>query len=283
MSDISAKLVKQLRDKTNAGIMACKKALVETNGDMDAAIKWLREKGMSDAAKKSDRETAEGTVAVATSSDSRTGTIIEVKCETDFVARNADYSKFASDLAELILNEDNPTTESITEKYEDHIKQAIAKFGENITIGQVGKLSVDTGMVQKYVHGVGNIGVIATFETGKQQNVESEDFTAMTMGIVMHIAAMNPDYLERSSVPEDVINEQKDILAKKAKETGKPDNVIEKMVTGQLNKFYGEICLVDQPYVKDQKKNVGSIIKETGKNLGDEIKIKEFIRFQLGA
>mgnify|MGYP001547577185 CR=1 FL=1 len=283
MADISAKLVKQLRDKTNAGIMACKKALVATSGDMDAAEKWLREKGMSDAAKKSDRETAEGTVAVSTSDDLKSGAILEIKCETDFVARNSDYSSFAAGLADKTVAQDNPTADTVTSSFEEDIKQAIAKFGENITIGQVGKLTTDTGMVQKYVHGVGNIGVLASFKTGKADTVKSDDFVAMTMGVVMHIAAMNPDFLNRDDVTEETLNEQKELLSKKAKESGKPDNVIEKMVNGQLNKFYSEICLLDQPYVKDQKKKVGDIIKDTAKKVGDEITLENFIRFQLGA
>lgn len=282
MSDVSAKLVKELRDRTNAGIMDCKKALVATNSNIDEAVKWLKEKGMSDAAKKSSRTTSEGTVAVAVSDDKRTATIVEVKCETDFVARNADYKTAAGEFAKQFINETNPTTDSVVAKYGDKIKEMISKFGENITVGEVGKLSVETGMVQQYIHGAGNIGVIAAFKTGKQDSIAKEDFVSMSMGVVMHIAAMNPEFLNRDEVSSAALEEQKQVLMVQAKESGKPDNVIEKMVMGQLSKFYAEVCLLEQPFVKDQKRKVSDIIADAAKKIGDEITLVKYIRFQLG-
>lgn len=282
MSDVSAKLVKELRDRTNAGIMDCKKALVATNSNIDEAVKWLKEKGISDAAKKSSRTTSEGTVAVAVSDDKRTATIVEVKCETDFVARNADYKTAAGEFAKQFINETNPTTDSVVAKYGDKIKEMISKFGENITVGEVGKLSVETGMVQQYIHGAGNIGVIAAFKTGKQDSITKEDFVSMSMGVVMHIAAMNPEFLNRDEVSSAALEEQKQVLMVQAKESGKPDNVIEKMVMGQLSKFYAEVCLLEQPFVKDQKRKVSDIIADAAKKIGDEITLVKYIRFQLG-
>lgn len=282
MSDVSAKLVKELRDRTNAGIMDCKKALVATNSNIDEAVKWLKEKGISDAAKKSSRTTSEGTVAVAVSDDKRTATIVEVKCETDFVARNADYKTAAGEFAKQFINETNPTTDSVVAKYGDKIKEMISKFGENITVGEVGKLSVETGMVQQYIHGAGNIGVIAAFKTGKQDSIAKEDFVSMSMGVVMHIAAMNPEFLNRDEVSSAALEEQKQVLMVQAKESGKPDNVIEKMVMGQLSKFYAEVCLLEQPFVKDQKRKVSDIIADAAKKIGDEITLVKYIRFQLG-
>ena len=282
MSDVSAKLVKELRDRTNAGIMDCKKALVATNSNIDEAVKWLKEKGMSDAAKKSSRTTSEGTVAVAVSDDKRIATIVEVKCETDFVARNADYKTAAGEFAKQFINETNPTTDSVVAKYGDKIKEMISKFGENITVGEVGKLSVETGMVQQYIHGAGNIGVIAAFKTGKQDSITKEDFVSMSMGVVMHIAAMNPEFLNRDEVSSAALEEQKQVLMVQAKESGKPDNVIEKMVMGQLSKFYAEVCLLEQPFVKDQKRKVSDTIADAAKKIGDEITLVKYIRFQLG-
>jgi elongation factor Ts len=202
MAEISAKLVKQLKDKTNAGIMDCKKALTATNGDIDEAVKWLREKGISDAAKKSDRQTSEGSIACAVSADKKTAALAELRCETDFVARNEGYKAFAEDLALKVLGENESDVAKLSDKYADTVKEAIAKFGENITLGNVAKLSVSKGLVQSYIHGVGNIGVIASFETGKDETASNDSFVAMTMGVAMHIAAMAPEYLNAESVPE---------------------------------------------------------------------------------
>jgi len=281
--EISAKLVKELRDKTGAGIMACKKALTTTNGNFEEAIKWLREKGISDASKKSDRTTSEGTIAAVVSKDKKKAVILELRCETDFVARNEDFKKFAIELAETLLKENDISESSVSKKYEENIKSVIAKFGENITLGKISNLSTDIGFIQNYIHGVGNIGTIACFETEKAETQSKEDFVAMTMGITMHIAAMNPEYLIREDVPQNVVTENREIFKKQAKESGKPDNVLEKIVDGQMNKFYGDIVLLEQIYVKDQKKKIQDVISEVAKKCSDKITLKAYKRLELGA
>ena len=283
MAEISAKLVKQLKDKTNAGIMNCKKALTETNGDIEEAVKWLREKGISDAAKKSDRQTSEGSISCATSADKKTAALAELRCETDFVARNEGYKEFSESFAAKVLEGSETDVAKLSEKHADIIKEAIAKFGENITLGSVAKLSVNKGIVQSYIHGVGNIGVIAAFETGKDETASDDAFIGMTMGVAMHIAAMAPDFLDKDSVSEDVKSENLEVFKNKARESGKPENMLDKIAGGMLNKLYSEICALEQPFVKDPKMKVGDVIKEAAKKLSDDIKLVSFVRLELGA
>jgi elongation factor Ts len=283
MAEISAKLVKQLKDKTNAGIMDCKKALTATNGDIDEAVKWLREKGISDAAKKSDRQTSEGSIACAVSADKKTAALAELRCETDFVARNEGYKAFAEDLALKVLGENESDVAKLSDKYADTVKEAIAKFGENITLGNVAKLSVSKGLVQSYIHGVGNIGVIASFETGKDETASNDSFVAMTMGVAMHIAAMAPEYLNAESVPESFKTENLEVFKNKARESGKPENMLDKIADGMMNKLYAEICALDQAFVKDPKMKISDVVKDAAKRLGDDIKLTGFVRLELGA
>ncbi|MCM2265000.1 MAG: translation elongation factor Ts, partial [Desulfuromonadales bacterium] len=259
MATITASMVSDLRAKTGAGMMDCKKALTETNGDMEQAIDLLRKKGLSAAAKKAGRVAAEGLVAVAGQGDCCA--VVEVNSETDFVAKNEAFQGLVNGVAQVVL-EKNPadldallalpfpgTGRTVLEEQ----THQVATIGENINVRRFARLSVPAGVVASYVHGAGKIGVLVALETAKVD----DRVATLARQLAMHVAAASPQYLERGQVPADVLEREKDIYRAKAKESGKPDNIIEKILDGQVNKFYGEICLIEQAYVIDPDQKIG--------------------------
>ena len=280
MAEITAALVKELREKTGAGMMDAKKALVENNGDQEAAIEWLRAKGLSKAAKKSDRAAAEGLVAVKVSADGKTGAIVELNAETDFVARNEIFQKSLEGIANAALSVDgsvaavsgapSPDGEGTVD---DLIKRMIATIGENMTLRRVGKLTAG-GQVAAYVHnaaapGMGKVGVLVALEgTG--------DLADAGRKVAMHIAATSPAAATTAELDPALVETEKRILTEQARESGKPDAVIEKMIVGRMQKFYKEVVLVEQPFIMDTDKTVGEFLKDQGATL------KSFIHFKLG-
>ena len=283
MGAISAADVKALRDKTAAGMMDCKKALTETGGDMEAAEKILKEKGLSDAAKRVHRATKEGVVAIK-ENDSAV-VVAEVYCETDFVARNDVFQKFADQVAEYILGESKEvkSADDFSAEFTETFKGTISTLGENITIGRISKIAKKDGSaVSTYIHGGGNIGVAVSFDLSDGAAADKDEFKAYARDVAMQVASMNPVALNRDGVPESVIEEQKDILRKQAEETGKPADIIEKMLTGQINKFFKDITLVDQTFVKDNKKTITQLTEEVGKSVGADITIAAYIRYMVG-
>mgnify|MGYP003371706866 CR=1 FL=1 len=273
---ITASQVKELREKTGAGMMDCKKVLTETNGDEEKAIELLRERGMSKAAKKSGRVAAEGLVATYISADKKIGAVVEVNAETDFVAKNEEFKAFVADVAKQVV-EKAPTTvedllsqESIAEAgktVQEVLTGKIATIGENMSIRRFERFSSENGTITSYVHGEGKIGVLVDMENATEE---------VAKDVCMQIAAAKPEYLDRESVPADRVEKEMEILKAQAMNEGKPAEIAEKMVQGRIGKFYGEICLVEQPFVKDPDQKVGKMVEANG------AKIVRFARLEKG-
>jgi len=268
---ITAEMVKNLREQTGVGMMDCKKALTESSGDIEAAVKYLREKGMSAAAKKSDRSTNEGRVFTAIADDKSQALILVVNCETDFVAGNDAFKTFGAQVAKAALEQGVSSVEgleSVTvngQALKQVTAETVLKLGENITYGNCELLSSKT--ISDYIHINGKIGVVVGFD-GTISDETAKD-------VSMHIAASNPLYLNTEEVPQSDVDKEKDIIASQARNEGKPDQVIEKIVQGRINKFYGEICLLEQPFVKEPKQKVKDI-------LPSGVSVSKFYRFELG-
>lgn len=285
---ISATMVKELREKTNAGMMDCKKALEETKGDFEAAVEWLRKKGLASAAKKAGRIAAEGLVSVY--STGNTGVVVEINSETDFVARNDGFKAFVKDVTDHFY-QSNETGPILEQKYAkntsitlgDLLKDVIAKIGENIVIRRAQKYTLaGNGLVHTYLHGEGKIGVMIEATAGSAAATSNPDFKTMVQDIALHIAAMNPMAISSEQFPSEVITKEKEILKAKNLEQGKKPEMIDKIVDGQIKKFLAENCLLDQPFVKNPDLRISDLIKETAKKAGADLAIKRFVRFELG-
>ena len=271
---ITAELVKQLREKTGAGMMDCKKVLTETDGDMEKAAELLRERGIAKAAKKSGRVAAEGLVCSYVSEDKKMGAIVEVNAETDFVAKNEEFRAFVADIAEIVAKTNPADVEALlAEKYMDTDKTVketltdkIATIGENMTIRRFARFETE-GLVESYIHGDGKIAVLVELSKGD---------SALAKDVCMQIAAAKPEYLNREEVPAEAVNKEMEILKVQAMNEGKPAEIAEKMVKGRIGKFYSEICLLDQEFVKDPSVKVGEMVASKG---GE---IVRFARFETG-
>ena len=270
---ITAAMVKELRERTGAGMMDCKKALSETNGDMEAAVDLLRKKGMAGADKKADRVAAEGIIAVAVSEDGKQAAIVEVNCETDFVAKGDDFQAFANAVAETVLktgivdpealaNEQLPSGQTVDEAR----RELIAKIGENVQIRRAELLQTENGRIGVYRHG-DRIGVVVVMEGGNDTVVRD---------VAMHIAASKPAAISADDVPAELIAHEREIFTAQAKESGKPENIIEKMIEGRINKFLKEITLLGQPFVKNPDQTVEQLLKEA------EAVVNQFARLEVG-
>lgn len=288
MAEITAALVKELREKTGAGMMDCKKALTETAGDLEAAVDWLRKKGLAAAAKKSGRVAAEGLVAVAT--EGPAGAVVEVNAETDFVARNETFQEFAATVAKLALANDVdveglkalafPGSERNVGEQLTHL---IATIGENMSLRRVKRLSVSAGVVVPYVHsaiapGLGKIGVLVAIESAGDQGKLAD----LGKQVAMHIAAARPDALDVADVDTAALDREKAVLSEQARASGKPENIIEKMVEGRIRKYYEEVVLLEQVYVIDQETKVRKVVENAAKDAGAPVKLTGFARFALG-
>ncbi len=288
MAEISAALVKELRDKTGAGMMDCKKALNETGGDLEGAVDWLRKKGLAAAAKKSGRVAAEGLVAVAT--QGAVGAAVEVNAETDFVARNEKFQGFAAAAAELALGVDGDVEALKQAAYpgsshtvQDELTQLIATIGENMNLRRAARLSVSAGVVSSYIHsatapGLGKIGVLVALESTGDQAKLAE----LGKSIAMHVAAARPDALDIGDVDSSAVERERNILAEQARASGKPEEIIQKMVDGRLRKFYEEVVLLEQTYVIDGESKVRKVVEAAAKDVGAPVKLTGFVRFALG-
>ena len=288
--NISAKQVADLRAKTGCGMMECKKALVEANGDFDEAVKILRERGLAVSAKKADRIAAEGIVDIMYDEASGKAAIIEVNSETDFVGKNASFQEFVRGLLTIIINEKPAdVAELLTLKYLDtdftvdgKIKDMIFTIGENMNIR---RFEIIKGTLSTYIHGKGSIGVVIKFEADDAAK-SNEGFAEFAKNIALQVAAFPVAYLDKDSVPASVIEEEKAILISQIKNdpknANKPDNIIEKMVTGRIGKFYENNCLIEQAYVKDDSLSVGKYVEATAKAFGGAIKVAGFTRFEKG-
>ena len=272
---ISAGLVKELREKTGAGIMDCKKVLVETDGDMERAIELLRERGIAKAAKKSGRIAAEGLVEVYISEDGKTGAVVEVNSETDFVAKNEEFRTFVMSVAKQIVEKDPKDVEELLAQQsidvegktvQEVLVEKIATIGENMNIRRFTRFNSE-GLLEKYIHGDGKIAVLVNMKKGTKE---------VAKDICMQIAAARPEYVREEEVPEDRLKKEMEILKAQTINEGKPEAIAEKIVQGRIGKFYEEICLIDQPFVKDPSKKVKQLLNET------DSEVIEFARFEKG-
>jgi elongation factor Ts len=307
MAEISAKLVKQLRDKTGAGMMECKKALQEANGDPEQAEIILRKRGLAGAVKKEGRSTKQGLIASHISLNAKSGVLVEVNCESDFVARTEDFQTLAADIAAHIA-ETKPKvvrSEEVTEAeranfkahealYEQKfakdqnttigelVKTKIAKLGENINVSRFEVYSVNgTGVVGSYVHTGSQIGVLLEVHA-PQQVTGKDEFKTLVHDVAMQITAAHPQCVSRENVPSDQLQKEREIQRERARGEGKPEKMLDKIVEGRMSKFYEEMCLLDQPFIRENTISVGELIKTAAGKLGGEINVARFVRFKVG-
>ncbi|MEQ1850226.1 MAG: translation elongation factor Ts [Chthoniobacteraceae bacterium] len=273
--NIDAKQVAILREKTGAGMLDCRKALIEANGDIEAAVDILRAKGAASAAKKAGRAANEGVIAQAILAGARTGALVEVNCETDFVAKNESFLALTAGWAKTLA--ENPSTDLEPARIE-----AVTKIGENIQIRRHARIDVTgNGLVAAYIHLGGKIGVLLEVGAGKEATVNHDDFKQLVRDITLHIAAANPVSLKREEIPAALLQRERAIYAEQTPKD-KPAPVIEKIIEGKMAKFYAGICLLEQPFVKNPEQTITQLVAEKAKALGDTIEVRGFIRYQVG-
>lgn len=286
MTTISASMVKDLREKTGAGMMDCKQALTENNGDIEAAVDWLRKKGLSKAAKKAGRVAAEGLIGIALAGNK--GVAVEVNSETDFVARNDQFQGLVKMIAQVALQAGDDVNAILaanagSSTVEHAIKEAVATIGENMSLRRAAILSVPQGVVTSYIHnavidGLGKIGVLVALESSGK----ADELTALGRQIAMHVAAANPLALDAAGLDPDVVRREKDVMADKYRQQGKPDAMIEKIVESGLKTYFKEVCLLDQAFIHDTGKTVAQAVKEAEGKVGGAVKLAGFVRYALG-
>jgi elongation factor Ts len=284
MADITAQLVKDLREKTGAGMGDCKKALVETDGDMTLAIEYLRKKGAASAAKRADKRASEGKIYVSTTDDNKAGVIIEINCETDFVAMNENFVNYVNTVGKTVINGDYTNYEELAKAkvndatIEEHTNDILAMFSEKIEVRRFNKIAT-TGSVVSYLHAAnGKLGVLIEVSTPAL----NEKAMNMCKDITMQIAAMNPSFITRDDVDQVTLNKEIEIYKTMAIESGKKEDIAERIALGKLEKYYTDACLVEQAFVKDNKKTIGDVLKDISKEVGEEVKINKFFRFSIG-
>lgn len=266
--------VMALREKTGAGLIDCKRALGESNGDMEEAVSILRKKGVATAAKKSGRSASEGMIAQAISEDRSKGLLVEVNCETDFVAKNDDFVDFSNEIAKELLN--NPSAD-----FEEKRTEQVAKIGENIKISRSETLAPETsGLVESYVHTGAKVAVLLSVGSDSSEVHANELVVSMAKDICMHIAATSPVCVSRDEVPSELVEKEKEIAQAQAE--GKPPQAVEKIITGKLEKYYAGVSLLEQPFVKNPDQSIQQFVDEVGKEIGSQLKVEKFLRFQVG-
>ncbi len=280
----TAQDVKTLREMTNCGMMDCKKALAETDGDMDKAVEYLREKGIATAVKKSGRIASEGLVTSMVFDN--VGVVVEINTETDFVAKNADFQKFVADVAECIAKTNPADVEALkAEKLYDAqtvgeaLTEKIATIGENMNLRRFERYE---GVNEAYIHGGGRIGVLVNFKLGDESKAADPAFRAAAKDVAMQIAAVMPKYVKSDEVPAEELEKEREILKAQALNEGKPEAIVDKMVAGRIQKFYKEVCLVEQPYVKDGDLTVAKFLKNVAAEIGTDIEVVKFARLEKG-
>jgi elongation factor Ts len=279
---INAALVNELRKKTGAGMMDCKKALEESQGDFEKAIEFLRKKGASVAAKRADKVANEGLIATKVSDDNKFGVIIEVNCETDFVAKSEDFTKLVDQIVNIAFESKVSSVEELLEKNPNVstlVNEVMGKVGEKTEVRRLASFSVDNGYVTDYIHMGSKLGVLLSIDNVSSVN---SDLATLAKDISMQIAAMNPICTYREEVPKELVDKEIEIYKELARKEGKPENILEKIAQGRLNKYYQENCLSEQLFVKDNTKTINDLINDYNKKNNAQIKIKEFKRFHLG-
>lgn len=282
---ITANAVKELREKTGAGMMDCKAALEATNGNFDEAIDWLRKKGISSAAKKAGRTTSDGIISIESYLNGMRVVLLEVNCETDFVAKTEDFIEFVRFVSHTIANlsEVPSTVEQLPEMIENRRTSTVGKLGENIVIRRFQVLDLlGTGLFHTYIHPGGKLGVVVEVHCGKKETLENPVFRNLCQDLALQIAASSPIAISRQDMPAKVVEHELEIAREQARATGKPENVLEKIALGKMEKVYSELCLLEQEFVRDPKLKVQEYIASTEKELNDTIEVKQFIRYKLG-
>ena len=292
---ITAAMVKDLREKTAAGMMDCKKALTECDGDMEKAVDWLRQKGLSKAAKKAGRATSEGLVGFELAADGKSGVAVEVKCETDFVARGDKFQGFVKDMVAQVAKGEYADSEallaapfvadaSVTVK--EALDGVIATTGENMGLGKFAKMELaagKSGLIGGYLHSNGKLAVLVEMQTGSAAAAASEAFHEVAKNVAMQIAAASPLAVSAEGLNPEVVEHEREVYRQKAREEGKPEQIVEKIAEGAVKKFQKEVCLMEQPYIRDDKKSMTEVVREVAKAAGGDIKVAGFSRIQLAA
>ena len=277
MPEITAALVKELRDASNVSMMECKRALVEADGDKEKATKLLRERGVAVAAKRASKATDCGLLAAHVTEDGKTAALVEVNCETDFVAKNDKFAAFVGSLAEKAC----ATDDQIADQVQDEVSDLIASIGEKIVVKRNVRYVVEgTGRLATYIHLGGKVGVLIEAGCEKPETLEADSYIELVKDLTLHVAACSPRFLTSDEVPENEIASEREIYAKQVK--GKPENIIEKIVDGKMKKYFAEICLLDQGFVKEPKQSITALLSAKGKELGDTVTIRRFERYQMG-
>jgi elongation factor Ts len=286
---ITAAIVKELRDKTNAGMMDCKKVLTETNGDIEASIKLLRERGIMKSAKMSDRAATEGVITARVNDNASTGILLEVNCETDFVSKNDSFQAFVAEIADALAAAnaaDHEAALAVThgqQSIEDTIKAKVGEVGENLQFRKYVRYdAAPGGVVASYIHPPGKVGVLIEVGTTKAETAGTESFKELIKDLTLHIAACAPKGLSRDDIPQSVVDNELDIFRARLADSGKPANIIENILKGQIGKFFAESCFLEQPFVKDDSQSVTQLLAAKGKELGDTLTVARFVRFGLG-
>jgi len=289
MAEITASLVKELRDKTNAGMMECKNALKETEGDVDAAIKFLRERGAIKAAKKADREAKEGIVSANIDAQSRSGVLVEVNCETDFVAKNDNFKAFVSELTDAVAGSDASDIEAANSisknegSLDDFVKAKVIELGENLQFRRMIRYDVEgSGVVASYIHLGGKVGVLLEVNCNKDDTASNDSFRELVKDLTLHIAAASPAGIGRDEIPSDLVEAEKDLFRKQMEDSGKPPEIMDKIIEGKLGKFYSTVCLLEQGFIKDPDQTISDLLSAKGKELDDELTVRRFTRFGVG-
>ena len=308
MAEISAQLVKQLRERTGAGMMECKKALQATNGDIEEAVVYLRKQGIASAGKKESRVTKQGLIASYIASEGKLGVLVEVNCESDFVARTEDFQTLTADVAAHIA-ETRPkyvrleeVTEAERANFREHealyqqkfakdqsttvgdlVKTKIAKLGENIAVSRFALYEANShGVIGTYVHTGGQLGVLLEMNTGSDSASGKNEFKTLMRDIAMQVTAAHPQYVGKENVPEHVLAKERDIQRERARGEGKPEKMVDKIAEGRMSKFYEEVCLLEQPYIRENTISVAELIRTSGTKLGGTIGIARFVRYKVG-
>ena len=276
---VTIEMIKELRGATGVGIADCRKALQETEGNFDEAVKILRERGAAVAAKRASKEANEGIIAAIVTEDAQKGAMIEVNCETDFVSRNESFQQFVEELKAEALN--YPTDEMAT-AIQDKIEEQIAAIGEKIQLRRNVNWTVEgTGALFSYIHMGGKVGVLLELSCGKAESISNPVFQELAKDLTLHVAATDPQYLTRDEVPAEIVEAEQEIFRKQL--VGKPENIIDNILKGKTNKFFSQICLVEQGFVKEEKMSITELLEQKGKELDDSFAIKRFVRYQLGS
>ena len=291
MAAITSAMVKELRERTAAGMMDCKKALMAADGDMEKAIDWLREKGLAQAAKKASRIAAEGVVASYITECGKVGVVVEVNCETDFVAKTDNFINFSKNVAKHIALANPADVDTLmnqkfvddeTKTVTDLVSEATVSIGEKISIRRFARYETNKGAVESYIHMGGKIGVLLLVENDNEASVASETFKTFYHDVALQIAAAKPSYVKKEEVPAENLAKEREILRAQALNEGKPEKIVDKMVDGRIQKYYKEVCLVEQPFVKDGDKSISQLTAEVAKEIGANINIVSFERFERG-